>query len=122
MRFLKEIRESIMRKVSSFLALCAALILAAGVALAGPLDGPKQEGLIGERPDGYVGFVADEIPADVKKLVDRTNKERRAEYEKVAQQTGTSVEAVEAIFGEKLIARQAPGTFVMTADGKWVQK
>ena len=111
-----------MRRVSSFLAMLAALILTAGVALAGPLDGPKQDGLIGERPDGYVGFVVDEIPADVKKLVDRTNKERRAEYEKVAQQTGTSVEAVEAIFGEKLIARQAPGTYVMTSGGKWVQK
>lgn len=122
MRLLKETREFIMTRVSSFLALCAALVLAAGVAFAGPLDGPKQEGLIGERPDGYVGFVVDEIPADVKKLVDRTNKERRAEYEKVAQQNGTSVEAVEAIFGEKLIARQAPGTYVMTADGKWVQK
>jgi uncharacterized protein YdbL (DUF1318 family) len=105
-----------MRRVSSFLAMLAALILTAGVALAGPLDGPKQEGLIGERPDGYVGFVVDEIPADVKKLVDRT------EYEKVAEQTGTTLEAVEAIFGEKLIARQASGTYVMTSGGKWVQK
>ena len=110
------------RRVSTLLALLASLMIWAGVALAGPLDGPKQEGLIGERPDGYVGFVADELPADVKKLVDRTNTERRAEYEKVAQQTGTSVEAVEAIFGEKLIARQAPGTYVMTSGGKWVQK
>jgi uncharacterized protein len=113
---------SMMRRLSSLLAVLAALVIWAGVAVAGPLDGPKQDGLIGERPDGYVGFVADEIPADVKKLVDRTNKERRAEYEKVAKQNGTSVEAVEAIFGEKLIARQAPGTYVMTADGKWVQK
>jgi uncharacterized protein YdbL (DUF1318 family) len=111
-----------MRRVPTLLAMFAAFAIWAGAAVAGPLDGPKQDGLIGERPDGYVGFVVDEIPADVKKLVDRTNKERRAEYEKVAQQTGTSLEAVEAIFGEKLIARQAPGTYVMSADGKWVQK
>jgi uncharacterized protein YdbL (DUF1318 family) len=62
------------RRASTLLSLVAALVLWAGVALAGPLDGPKEEGLIGERPDGYVGFVADEVPADVKKLVDRTNK------------------------------------------------
>jgi uncharacterized protein YdbL (DUF1318 family) len=40
----------------------------------------------------------------------------------VAKQTGTSLDAVQAIFGEKLIARQAPGTYVMTSGGKWVQK
>ncbi len=110
------------RKVPIVLAILGATMIAAGIALAGPLDKPKQQGLIGERPDGYVGFVVDEIPADVKKLVDRTNQERRSEYEQVAKETGTSREAVEAIFGEKLIARQPPGTYVMTAGGKWIKK
>jgi len=96
--------------------------LTATVALAGPLDKPKQEGLVGERPDGYVGFVVDEVPADVKKLVDHTNEERKAEYEKLAKENGTSLAAVEAIFGQKLIARQPAGTYVMTSDGKWVKK
>ena len=100
----------------------AAFLIAASVALAGPLDKPKQEGLIGERPDGYIGFVADEVSAEVKKLVDKTNQERRAEYEKVAKENGTSLEAVQAIFGEKLIGRQPSGTYVMTSDGKWVKK
>jgi uncharacterized protein len=104
------------------LSMLAAFLIAASVALAGPLDKPKQEGLIGERPDGYIGFVADEVSADVKKLVDKTNQERRAEYEKVAKENGTSLEAVQAIFGEKLIGRQPSGTYVMTADGKWVKK
>ena len=108
--------------LSTLMAAAFALALAATTALAGPLDGPKQDGLIGERPDGYVGFVVDEVPAEVKKLVDRTNKERRAEYEKVAQENGTSVEAVEAIFGEKLISRARSGTYVMDANGNWVQK
>ena len=106
----------------SLLAAAFALGLAASAALAGPLDGPKEDGLIGERPDGYVGFVVDEVPADVKKLVDRTNKERRAEYQKVAEENGTSVDAVEAIFGEKLISRAKSGTYVMDAGGNWVKK
>ncbi|HXV22969.1 MAG TPA: YdbL family protein [Alphaproteobacteria bacterium] len=110
------------RRVPILLSLLGALMIAPHLALAGPLDKPKQEGLIGERPDGYVGFVADEVPADIKKLVDRTNQERRNEYEQVAKETGTAREAVEAIFGEKLIARQPPGTYVMTADGKWIKK
>jgi len=38
-----------MRRVSTLLAICAALAIWAGAAIAGPLDGPKQDGLIGER-------------------------------------------------------------------------
>jgi len=110
------------RIFSILLAMVVTLGLTVTAAFAGPLDKPKQDGLIGERPDGYVGFVADSVPADLKKLVDKTNEERKAEYEKVAKQNGTSVEAVEAIFGQKLIARQPAGTYVMTADGKWVKK
>jgi len=99
-----------------------ATLLTVAPALAGPLDGPKAQGLIGERPDGYVGFVVDVVPVEVKALVDKTNAERRAEYEKIAKQRGTSVEAVEAIFGEKLVAKASPGSYVMTPDGKWVKK
>ena len=110
------------RNFPTLIAMLLALALTATAALAGPLDKPKQDGLIGERADGYVGYVVESVPADIKKLVDRTNEERRAEYEKVAKQNGTSLEAVQAIFGQKLIARQPPGTFVMTADGKWIKK
>ena len=103
--------------------LIAALVLTLGIATAAsPLDKAKQEGLIGERPDGYVGFVVKEVPAEVKQLVDRTNEERRTEYEKVAKKNGTSIDAVQAIFGQKLIARQPSGTYVMTADGQWIKK
>lgn len=109
----------------TFTALGAALVTLVAivtVALADPLDDYTQQGLIGERPDGFVGFVVDEVPADIKKLVDRINKERRAEYEKLARENGTSVDAVQALFGEKLIARQPSGTYVMTAEGVWVKK
>ncbi len=111
-----------MRTFPTVLAMLVALAMTVTAALAGPLDKPKKDGLIGERPDGYVGFVVDSVPAEIKELVDRTNKDRRAEYEKVAKENGTTLEAVEAIFGDKLIARQPAGTYVMTADGKWVQK
>ena len=106
----------------------ALLIVAFGLfaglpaAFAGPLDGPKGAGLIGERPDGFLGFVDPNPPADVKALVEKTNAERRVEYEKIAAKNGTSLEAVEAIVGPKLIAKQPPGYYVMNADGSWVKK
>ena len=49
-----------MSRIFSILsAMVVALGLTVTAAFAGPLDKPKQDGLIGERPDGYVGFVAD---------------------------------------------------------------
>ncbi len=111
-----------MRTVTALGAMLATLAMIAGAALADPLDAYKQQGLIGERPDGFVGFVVDEVPADLKKLVDRTNEERRAEYERLATKNGTSIDAVQALFGEKLMARQPSGTYVMTAEGAWIRK
>jgi uncharacterized protein len=106
----------------AFLLFTLGLVGTALPALAGPLDGPKSAGLIGERPDGFLGFVTPDAPADVKALVDKTNAERRAEYEKIAAKNNTSLEAVEAIVGPKLIAKQPPGYYVMNADGSWVKK
>ena len=60
------------RKLPTLAAMLVALALTAAAALAGPLDKPKQDGLIGERADGYIGFVVDSVSADIKKLVDRT--------------------------------------------------
>ena len=108
-------------------AVTAALILIGGLMLspmaeAGPLDAPKAAGLIGERPDGFLGLVTGDAPADVKALVDKTNAERRVEYAKIATKNGTSIEAVEAIVGKELIAKQPSGYYVMGADGSWVKK
>jgi uncharacterized protein len=111
------------RLIHSCLILAALLIAGTPVvAWAGPLDGPKAAGLIGERPDGFLGLVTENAPADVKALVDKTNAERRVEYEKLAAQVGTSVDAVEVRAGKQLIAKQPPGYYVMNADGSWVRK
>lgn len=89
---------------------------------AGPLDEPKAAGLIGERPDGFLGLVTSTAPADVKALVDKTNAQRRIEYDKLAAQLGTPVDAVEVRAGKQLIAKQPAGYYVMNADGSWVRK
>jgi uncharacterized protein YdbL (DUF1318 family) len=40
----------------------------------------------------------------------------------VAQQNGVPRDQVEALAGQKLISRAAPGTFVMDAAGRWIRK
>ena len=112
-----------MRIVNALL-LVLALALAAAApvpAMAGPLEDAKAAGLVGERPDGYVGLVTGNPPANVIDLVNQINAKRLAAYTDIATKNGTSVAAVGAVTAEKVYREAAPGTFLMV-DGRWVQK
>ena len=89
---------------------------------AGMLDPYEAKGWVGEKPDGFAGLVTSDVPADVKAKVADVNAKRRAEYAKIASKEGTSVQAVGAVFGKKLIARAPSGAYVMNSSGQWVKK
>lgn len=93
-----------------------------GVSVTPAIPMAKRAGWIGERPDGYLGFVRDDTPSDIASLVDKANDERIAQYIAIAQKHDTTRETIEAVAGMKFIERSAPGEFIMTADGKWVRK
>ena len=103
--------------------LLAAVLLAAVsmTAFAADLAGAKQSGVIGEREDGYVGFVTDAPAADVRSLVQGVNDQRRAEYDRIAAANGITREQVEALAGRKAIEKTAAGEFVWTG-GAWRKK
>jgi uncharacterized protein YdbL (DUF1318 family) len=95
------------------------------LALAAPapgldLDGAKKAGLIGEKPDGYVGVVGQPTP-HVQALVEEVNAKRRAAYGKIAQQNGAPLADVAALAGKKLIEGAPAGAYVYI-DGKWVRR
>jgi uncharacterized protein YdbL (DUF1318 family) len=100
----------------------ALLAVPSGGVLADPLDDAKSAGQVGERPDGYLGAVAADAGADVKALVEEINAKRRKHYAEIAKKRGTSVEAVAAVAGAKLVNSAPAGHYVMTKSGKWVQK
>ncbi len=91
-------------------------------ALANPLDDAKSAGKVGERPDGYIGEVARDAGPDVKALVQEINAKRKQSYGQIAKKRGTSVEAVAALAGAKLVNGAPPGQYVMTASGQWIRK
>ncbi len=95
---------------------------APGTALAGPLDDAKRAGQIGEQANGYVGLVSGNAPAGVRQMVDEINLKRRAEYRSLAQRNGTSLQAVEALVGKRLVERAPGGQFVRLPDGRWARK
>jgi len=104
----------------AFMAISTAPITAhAGIDLATA----KAQGLVGERPDGFVGTVDPATAsADVKDLVKTTNAERREKYKEIAAKNGTSVDKVQAVAGADIIKRTPSGQYIMTAAGKWVKK
>lgn len=111
------------RKFLRMLALSiTALTMLALPALAETLDGARAKGLIGERPDGYVGAVGAATP-DLQALIDSINTGRRAKYEGIAKQKGVPVEQIGALTAEKIIQENLqPGWYYMDASGNWIKK
>jgi uncharacterized protein YdbL (DUF1318 family) len=107
--------------VLPLLLLIAAAGLGAGGAMASPIEDAKKAGLVGEQPDGYVGLVSGNAPADVVALVREVNGKRRAAYLDIAKQKGAAVEDVAALAAEKLFARAQPGDYLLVK-GQWVHK
>ena len=85
------------------------------------LDAARQQGLVGEQSDGYVGAGSASPSAEVKALVAEVNGKRRAAYAEIAQKNGTAPEAVAALSGQKLIERAPAGQWVW-ANGSWTKK
>lgn len=111
-----------MKRMLKSIALAAVLVVTLAVnAFAMDLSTAKGQGLVGERPDGYLGAVA-AGRTDVQALVNGINAQRRAQYQALAQRNGTSLAAVEQVVGQKLISRAGPGEYVMTPGGQWVRK
>ena len=104
------------------IALAAAIAFAPVSAYAQSLDSAKAAGLVGERVDGYVGIVDPAAPGDIVAMVQNINGKRRDKYQSVAAKNGTSLQAVEAIAGDKLVRRAKPGEYVMDSTGRWHRK
>jgi len=97
------------------------LLATAFTANAADLGSAKGAGAIGEREDGYIGFVSESPADDVRALVQSINDQRRAEYERIAAANGITREQVEALAGKKTIEKTATGEFVYIGGG-WQKK
>lgn len=78
----------------------------------------RSAGQIGEKMDGYLGFVTPP-GADVKRLVEDLNIKRKAVYAQQAQAQHATVEEYAFTSGCLAIARTAPGEKYQAPDGSW---
>jgi len=111
-----------MKKFKSkfLLLLCAMLILPVSFALT--LQEAKNEGIVGERIDGYVGLVADSAAAEVVAMVRDVNNQRRALYQQIARENNLNVDQVAALAYEKAVEATPSGQYVQDATGAWTIK
>jgi len=89
------------------------------------LDQAKQQGLVGEMPNGYLGLVTTNPKAknsEVISLVDTVNAKRKSIYLNLARKNKLTMKQVTALAGEKAIAKTRSGYFIKSASGAWVKK
>ena len=108
-----------METAQRFLGLLALTLCLALPAYALDLGQAKQAGLVGETNTGYLAAV--KPTAEVDALVADINKQRKAQYRKIAEENGISLQAVEARAGLKAIEKTPAGEFVNTGAG-WQKK
>ena len=108
-----------MRKFSFIAALFASTFIVAP-AFALSLEEAKQQGLVGEQPDGYLGARSGD--GAVAALVADINAKRKEQYKQIAAKNGTPVGAVEALAGTKAIDKTDKGMYVRSKDGTWIKK
>ncbi len=102
--------------------LAALLLLAfSATVFALGLDEAKTQGLVGETTDGYLAAVGGDPDAEVSELIKDINRQRRAEYERIADKNDINRSAVEALAGKKAIEKTPSGEYVRV-DGQWRRK
>ncbi|TVQ69995.1 MAG: DUF1318 domain-containing protein [Oceanospirillales bacterium] len=86
------------------------------------LDQAKSQGLVGEQLNGYVGIVTSSPNSALRSMVNEINQQRRALYQRSAQEASVSLEVFEARAGQRLQERARPGEFIQDKNGQWRRK
>jgi len=102
----------------------AAIILTLAMQSAWAIDigSAKKQGLVGEANSGYLAAVVTPASADVNALIASVNAKRKAEFERTASKTNTTVQQVSHRFYELAIQRTATGNYYQDASGRWKKK
>lgn len=110
-----------MKKMNSiFAAIGLLLILQNAWAL--DIGDAKDRGLVGEANTGYLAAVQTPPNAEVRALIADVNAKRQEQFEKTAENTGTTVAQVANRFYELAVQRTQPGHYYQDRDGRWQKK
>ena len=87
------------------------------------VDAAKAKGLVGERANGYLGFVTAASDAALKAAVDEINAGRHDVYAQAAAKNNVSIDAAgQSAFTNVIFPKLAAGQYYQNAAGAWAQK
>jgi len=87
------------------------------------VDAAKAKGIVGERTNGYLGFVSAASDAALKAAVDEINAGRHDVYAQAAAKNNVSIDAAgQSAFTNVIFPKLAAGQYYQNAAGAWVQK
>ncbi|WP_066718700.1 YdbL family protein [Sphingomonas pituitosa] len=101
-------------------AIAAGMIVPASAQRDPAYQAARQQGLVGEQPDGYLGIVGAATP-DLQAIVNNINIQRKRQYTQQAAASST-VEQMAFVTGCNLILRTAPGEKYRAPDGRWLTR
>lgn len=108
-----------MRAVKTFILALIASVSLQALAAGMSLDSAKDQGLVGEKPDGYLGIIV--ARPDVLSLVNEVNSKRKARYLELAEQNGITLAQVEKLAAQKAFNKTESGHYLLV-DGNWQRK
>ena len=111
-----------MKKLTVWTTLALLGLLLAAPVWAITLQEAKEQGLVGEQRDGYVGLVAGTAATEVRDLLSEVNEERRRRYEQIARDNGITVEQVAALAWERAVQATRSGHYLQDENGRWERK
>ena len=83
------------------------------------VDQAKTDKLVGEKLNGYLGFVTSSVSTEVRDAVNEINIKRKSIYTRLAREQNVGVADVAGLTGEKLVAKAKPGEMIMLGDNQW---
>src|SRR5262245_58191095 len=95
-----------------FLSLFSTLMLLAMPAFALDLNSAKEQGLVGEMPNGLIGAVVAPGSTAVQELTKTVNNGRTEIYMQNAKQQNLAIDQVQVIAGEKLQTATPSGQYI----------
>ncbi len=107
-----------MRRI--FSAIFLALVLQTAWAI--DIGTAKQQGLVGEANSGYLAAVQMPASAEVNALIASVNAKRKAEFERTANNTKTTVTQVSHRFYELAVKKTSAGNYYQDTSGRWKKK
>ena len=86
------------------------------------IEAAKNECVVGEQANGYLGVVSGASASEsLKRDVSDTNQRRKAVYADLAKRNGVTIEVTAALTAEKLMSQASRGQCIRDGAGKWVK-